>query len=80
MSRFLKIAILIFILSFTTGVVAQKYYKLLAIPHKGPKAVVHIDFKERPQGFREGQFYIYKVLRVTETGVEMGLCRLEVQQ
>ena len=57
---------------------ADEFYKLVAIPHKGPKAVIHIDFKEKPQGFHQGQFYIYKVMRVTDTGVEMGLCRLEV--
>jgi hypothetical protein len=56
----------------------------LALPHKGPRAVLTINFNENPKGFAVNQFYILKVLQVRKDtigyDVDFGFVRLEVQE
>lgn len=82
MSRLLKITVISLIIFGFAGwcYAVKEYYNLLAIPHMGPRAVITLSLDSEPQGFKDGQFYILKVLKVypKEMKVDLGLCRLEV--
>ena len=58
----------------------EGYYTIVNLPHKGPRAVLSINFApDAPQGFATGQFYALKVLRVKDKTVDFGFVLLEVK-
>ena len=44
----------------------------------GPKAILTISYGESPIGFKEGDYYVLKVLKIRDTKVDYGFCRLNV--
>ena len=42
-----------------------------------PYAVLTIDYGEPPEGFREGEFYVLKCLKIRGTKIDYGFCPIE---
>ena len=80
MSRLPSLILLILLLwaSFAFG---RSYgvRPIAGIFQQGPKAVLTIDYGEPPDGFREGDFYTLKVLKVRETKIDWGFVPLAVE-
>ena len=39
-----------------------------------PYAVLTVDYGEPPEGFKEGEFYVLKVLKIRATKIDYGFC------
>lgn len=77
--------ILLFVLVLLQGLWAYSWYSRTYVGERAevtneigkPYAVLTIDYGEPVKGFREGEFYVLKVLKIRATKIDYGFCPIQ---